>query len=834
MSHKPDYEKLERKILELEKAKNEYARVEEELQYRLRFEELITDISTKFINLPLLEIDQGLNDALKAIGEFADVDRSYMFRYNDKRTGMESIHSWCAPNIDSHIERLGKVPFKVFSWLLRKINHSEVVHIPRLDYLPPEASDVKKDLELQGILSMIMVPTVSGGSVVGFLGFDSVKKHKTWSPDIIALLKIVGEIFASALDRKKAEETRRATEGKYQNILETIEDGYWEVDLEGKFIFFNDAFCRISRTPRELLMGINPGEFTSPGESKRLYETFVNVFQTGEPAKIDSYELMRGDGNPAYFEMSVSLIRDHTGRPVGFRGISRDVTERMRTEAALRESEARYRAVLKAHPDPVVISDIDGRVIYLNPAFEETFGWSLEERRGKDMEDLVPQDDAKQNNKILEKLMAGESFSGIETQRYAKSGEIIPVSISGAVYRDAENNPIGRVITIRDIREKKRMEAQLLSAQKIESIGTLAGGIAHDFNNLLTSIQGNVSLALFDMNDQHPLYESMKNIEKSVQSGAKLTHQLLGYARKGRYEIKPLDLNRLLKDMSETFGRTRKEIVINHHLTSDLLTVEADQGQMEQVMLNLFVNAYQAMPDGGELFITTKNVRQDDFRERIYNPNPGEYVLIQIMDTGTGMSKETISHIFEPFFTTKEMGRGTGLGLASTYGIIKGHRGYIDVDSEEGKGTTFKLYLPGTREKTEKSSEPKGKVVGGKETILLVDDEVGVLKIAAKILRRLNYTVLEAGNGKEALKIYEKNKEQIDLVILDMIMPYMGGSETFDRIKGINPNAKVLLSSGYSVDGQAQDILNRGCNGFMQKPFTLANLSTKVTEILNS
>ena len=265
---------------------------------------------------------------------------------------------------------------------------------------------------------------------------------------------------------------------------------------------------------------------------------------------------------------------------------------------------------------------------------------------------------------------------------------------------------------------------------------------------------------------------------------------------------------------------------------SDLVTIEADQGQIEQVLLNFFVNAADAMPDGGELTLKTTNATPEDMKERLYEPKSGRYVLLTVTDTGIGMDKETQKRIFDPFFTTKEMGQGTGLGLASAYGIIKGHGGYIDVDSEEGRGTTFRVYLPASTQTIPDFVEKPRQPIEGTGTILLVDDEEIVLDVSINLLKRLGYTVLGAKGGREAVEVYKAHKEEIDMVILDMIMPEMGGAETFDRIKAIDPNVKVLLSSGFSIEGQAREILNRGCDGFIQKPFSLAKLSWKISEIL--
>ena len=388
------------------------------------------------------------------------------------------------------------------------------------------------------------------------------------------------------------------------------------------------------------------------------------------------------------------------------------------------------------------------------------------------------------------------------------------------------------IVILTDVSEKKRMEAQLIQAQKMEAIGTLAGGIAHDFNNLLMVIQGNVSLMLLDVNPAHSHHEMLRTIEKQVQGGSKLTSQLLGYARKGRYELRPIHLNQLVADTSEAFGRTRKNITIHRDLAGDLFTCEADQGQIGQVLMNLFVNSADAMPEGGDLFLKTANVNFKEIKGRGYLPNPGDYILLTVTDTGVGMDSKTIDRIFDPFFTTKELGRGTGLGLASTYGIVKGHGGYIEVESEKGRGSTFKVYLPASgkpAQQTVRPSAPISKAIG---TVLLVDDEEVILDVSEKVLKVLGYKVLVARGGAEAIEIFKKHQDSIDLVLLDIIMPHMGGGEVYDRLKEISPEVKVLLSSGYSIDGEASKIMARGCNGFIQKPFDIMQLSQSIRAIL--
>ncbi len=377
------------------------------------------------------------------------------------------------------------------------------------------------------------------------------------------------------------------------------------------------------------------------------------------------------------------------------------------------------------------------------------------------------------------------------------------------------------------------MEAQLLQAKKMEAMGTLAGGIAHDFNNLLMGIQGHSSLAMVDLAEDAPLYDRIRSIESYVKAGIHLTRQLLGAARGGKYEARPTDLNQLVGNSADLFGRTKKEISIHKRFEEKLHTVEADQGQIAQVLLNLFVNAWQAMPEGGHLYLETHNVQLDQYYTEPYGVAPGEYVKLSVTDTGHGIDPLDQKRIFDPFFTTKAPGGGSGLGLASAYGIITNHGGIINVYSEKGAGATFNIYLPASEKTVVESIEPKLTLRTGDETVLFVDDEEGIVEIARLILEKLGYTVIEAHSGLEALEIYRSRQSQIDLVILDMVMPGMSGSDAFTALKAINPNVKVLLSSGYSITGQAQSIMSQGCNGFIQKPFNMQDLSIKVRQVLD-
>ena len=522
--------------------------------------------------------------------------------------------------------------------------------------------------------------------------------------------------------------------------------------------------------------------------------------------------------------------------------------ERMKTEIAMNESgetvhrffgllkkgEGIFRSLFHTVADAIAIYDLEGKVEYINPAFTNVFGWTLEEIGGT-RTPFVPESEREATaDGIKEILESGKAIQDFETKRLTKDGALVDVSISGSRCENHEGEPAGMLVIFRGTTERRRLHAQLQYAQRMEAIGTLAGGIAHDFNNLLMGIQGNSSLMLLDTQPDDPNYNRLKSIEKLVQNGSKLTNQLLGYAREGKHVVRPVNLNSVIREISETFGAAKKEITLQYDLKEDLSGIIADQEQFEQVVLNLLINAADAMPRGGNLFLKTTNVTHNEMEGKSYNPKSGRYVLLSVRDTGTGMDEATMARIFEPFYTTKGLVKGTGLGLASVYGIIKGHGGYIDVQSEKGRGTTFEIFMPASEKKLfQEKAYAKG-VSTGHETVLLVDDEMMIVDVGAQLMKRLGYQILTANSGKEAVKIYGDLQNQIDMVILDMVMPDMSGGETFDKLKSINPNVKVLLASGYDVDGQAKEILERGCSGFIQKPFDVEELSHKLREILEA
>ena len=647
--------------------------------------------------------------------------------------------------------------------------------------------------------------------------------------------KIAGRVwsFRDITERKQAEKALQQSEERHRLYFENISDVIFSTNPDFKIINISPSVERILGYKPEEMIGkhIQDLDVLDPDSLEKAFSDTMKVL-AGERIPLSQYEFISRDGTKKFGEVSAApLIRE--GKVVAMISVARDITERKRIEDALKQSEEKYRIVLEANPDPVVVYDMEGKVTYFNIAFTNVFGWTLEECFGKSMDVFVPTDAWPETEMMINKVLSGENFSGIETRRYTKEGSIIPVSISGAIYMSEDGDPMGSVINLRDISEQKELENQLQQAVKMEAVGTLAGGIAHDFNNLLMGIQGCTSLLSFDIDSNHHNFEYLNRIEDYIKNAANLTKQLLGFARSGKYEVKPTDMNEIINKSSDMFGRTKKEITIHKKSQADIWTVEVDQSQIEQVILNLYVNAWQAMSGTGELYLQTENVILNDNDVKPYGVKSGRYVKISVTDTGIGID-ETIQHrIFDPFFTTKEVSRGTGLGLASAYGIIKSHGGIINVYSREGEGATFNIFLPASEKKIVKEKMLQKEILKGTETVLLVDDEEMIIDVGRDVLEKLGYEVLTAKSGKEAIEIYRINQKKIDMVILDMVMPEMGGGDTYDKLRAVNPDIKVLLSSGYSIDGQAGKILSSGCDGFIQKPFDDKILSLEIRKNLD-
>ncbi|MCD6297693.1 MAG: PAS domain S-box protein, partial [Deltaproteobacteria bacterium] len=492
-----------------------------------------------------------------------------------------------------------------------------------------------------------------------------------------------------------------------------------------------------------------------------------------------------------------------------------EIRKHKQADEELRESEKKYRITFQSIPDSITITRVkDGRYLYVNDGFFDMTGYSREEAIGKTPFDLNLIVNPADRDEFVRLLKEEGEVSNFELQYRMKDGTIFDTLFSARPIQYGDEECL--VAIVKDITSRKRteqekimLEKQLIQASKMEAVGTLAGGVAHDFNNLLQAIMGYTQMLLLDKEREDPEFERLSAIEKAANRASELTQQLLTFSRKVESKLRPVNLNQEVKQVEKLLKRTIPRMIdIKLHLKEGIRVINADPAQVEQVLMNLGVNARDAMPEGGEIIVETENIILDEeYCKTHLGAIAGEYVLLSVSDTGYGMDKETVEHIFEPFFTTKKIGKGTGLGLAMVYGIVKNHGGYIMCYSEPGEGTTFKIYFPAIKsESVEQESGPKTEEIsGGHETVLLVDDEEGILDIGKGMLERFGYTAIIAESGEKAIEIYKAEKDRIDLVVLDLSMPGMGGHKCLSELREIDPRITVIIASGYAASGKVKE-----------------------------
>ncbi len=756
------------------------------------------------------------------------------------------------------------------------------VHLPEDDYL----GDLKKN-RLDSILLTLLISAVATVIALFFsrtisrpianLEKEAVAVKNDDMQTRFDLHSGYKEIQETADSFRLMKEAISESARKYRGIFENIQDIYYEITLDGNILEISPSVEKTLGYNRARLIGKNIyGFYEEPADREALVQELVSKGQ------VKDYEVAlhdRDSGRRFNLSLNSVLQTDEHGAPQKIIGSMRDITarkktdrelnryrehleelvrertadlektnarlvqekeQRLQTEAALGENEEKYRNILESIEEGYFETDLRGNFTFYNDATARILGCAREELAGSHFHKYLDRDSIRKAAGIFKEiLVTTRPRSGIELRVMNTAGKRRYIELSASLKSNGDGQASGYRGLGRDVtermqaqKERQRLEEHLNQMQRLKSIGTLAGGIAHDFNNMLMGIQGNVSLLMMSTDAADERYDNLRNIESCVQSGANLTRQLLGYARGGKYVVKPTNLNEIVKKSSQLFGRTKKEIQVVGDFQEGLWAVEVDRNQIEQVLVNLYLNAWQAMEPGGTLQLKTENVFLDDHFVLAFQAKPGPYVKLSVQDNGVGMDADTQKRIFEPFFTTKAMGKGTGMGLASVFGIIQNHDGIIDVESAPGKGTTYHIYLPMSDKPVALETESEEKLHYGEETILIVDDERFILKTCGAMLEKIGYRVVAAQSGREAIDIVRAAHPPIDLIVLDMIMPEMDGLKTYQELERIAPEIKVLFSSGYSYEDIADQVKDREYTDFIQKPFHLIEISEKIKSLL--
>ena len=645
-------------------------------------------------------------------------------------------------------------------------------------------------------------------------------------------------IHRDITEREQKSEALREDLERLDLALQSANLGVWHLDIiKNRRDFDEQAF---------LLLGLDPETFTG------THEEYLRVVHPDDHDKIKTalersiehnvpyaseYRVIWPDGSIHYIAGRGKIVRDEAGRAVKMHGIHWDITENKKAEEARAESEERFRRLIQNSNDIIDLLDEKGVQKHISGPSERVLGYKPEELAGKSASEFIHSDDLESVKKMFTELVQQPgAVRTVEYRHQHKNGKWISLEAVGS---NLLHDPIVKavVVNIRDISERNRLQEQLQQALKMEAIGRLAGGVAHDFNNILTVISGNVDLARIALNRADPLIRYLDNAMKASDSAASLTLQLLAFSRKQIIEPKILNLNDLVLNVRQMLVRLIGEnIELNISLAREELgSVRIDPGQFEQVLVNLAVNARDAMPQGGKLVIETANITLDEiYCSDHAQAQPGNFVMLAVSDTGHGMSEDVKEHIFEPFFTTKNVGHGTGLGLATIFGIVKQSSGTIEVYSEVGNGTTFRICLPLVEKRAEKLTKERLPVdiLKGSETIMFVEDNSSVRQVGAMILNDLGYKTIEARNGDEALMLAERHTGQIHLLMTDIIMPGINGRELSERLTKLYPDMKILFTSGYTENIIVHHgILDSSLN-FIGKPYSLQPLASKIREVL--
>ena len=638
-------------------------------------------------------------------------------------------------------------------------------------------------------------------------------------------------------DSKEAEAALRESEERYRIVAETASDVIISIDDHSRILFANRA--------TEKIFGYTPAEICGqeitvlmPDYLRQVHRAAIQRYvETGQ--RHTTWEGMQLPGlhkSGSEIPLEVSFGEFNKDGKRTFIGILRDVTERKNDEQKIQEANQTLEALIASSPVAIVALDTEGLVRRWNPAAERIFGWSAGETVGKP-HPTIPADKETEFRSLFDVIRQGGAFTGVETRRQRKDGSLFDVSVSAAPLRNAAGTITGAISVIVDVTERRALERQLAQTQRHDAIGQLAGGIAHDFNNVLGAILGMAELGLMEVPEGSKIHDRLEKIKHHGGRAVALTRQLVAFAGRQGIARRDFNLNHAVAEIISLLGETLgKDIELRTKLAEDLSATRADPSQVEQVLLNLCLNSRDAMPKGGQLFIETNNASIDENYCRLHaTARPGPYVCLTVSDTGAGMDATVAEHIFEPFFTTKGPGKGTGLGLATVYGIVKQHDGFIHVYSEPGAGATFRIYFPASTEAGAglAAEEPAAPARGGRETILVADDHEGLRELVSESLQALGYRVLLAEDGEEALRQFNAHQSEIDLVVLDVVMPKLRGTDAFARMAALRPDLPAIFCTGYNSETPLLNATIKEGACVLQKPYTTKILAQQVRAALD-
>ncbi|HEY9171402.1 MAG TPA: PAS domain S-box protein [Verrucomicrobiae bacterium] len=682
--------------------------------------------------------------------------------------------------------------------------------------------------------SLLFVPMWDGNRVIGVLSIQSYT-FQAYTREDLDTLQILADHCGGAVERIWAEQTLRETQHRLSGLFENSPDAIFVEDLEGRVLDVNPAACRLHGLSREELLGRHVCDLCPPELRETVLDNITRLTEGG----LQQFEgvSLAADGRHVPVEIRTRRI-EYAGRPALLLHV-RDLTERKRAESALRDSELLFSSVWENSVDGMRLTDEDGVIVAVNEAFCKLVDRPRDQLEGQPFTVIYAESES--HNDLLANYRQRFRNRVIERQVLRRitlhNGSAVELEDTSSFVEMPGRAPL-LLGLFRDVTLQKRLEEQLRQSQKMDAIGQLAGGVAHDFNNILTIIQGHASLLLAANNLAGPAWRSAQQIGQAAERAAGLTRQLLTFSRRQVMQPRRLDLNEVVSNLTKMLGRILGEdIALRLHYCPQPLIVMADASMVEQVLLNLVVNSRDAMPKGGQLSLRLGIVEVNaDHLELHPEAHPGTFVCLEATDTGCGIKPENLRRIFEPFFTTKEVGKGTGLGLATVYGVVKQHQGWIEVESQVGRGTTFRVYFPRHQE-AGAAAEARGNepsIRGGNETILVVEDEYNLRELVCAILEGYGYTVLQAASGPKAIEVWSQQRNAVDLLLTDLVMPdRMNGRELAERLWQDEPKLPVVFTSGYSADVVGKDFVLRHGLNYLQKPYHPQKLALTIREVLD-